>query len=312
MERQHDTNRIQLNQYFLHLGEELLGVNPNSGLATRMQAFRSNFKYDPARCAYIFLLIHTNVQLPSGYAPIHVLWTLYFLTTYVTERRLCFILKADRKTIRKFTWPTITAIAQLSPHFVSIAVVPNATNNKTILTSAFFKICWENRLIDDNGKAVKVTVDGTDFETIEYKPFNPGRLSHKLNRPGLRYEVALSIAKCYIVHINGPFICGEWSDLRIARNFLHSRLSPREYYLADSGYRCGNGPAIMRNALPQNERNMYDKLMARHETVNRRFKEFAILREKYRHEEAKHDEIFRCIAVLVQMDIASGHVSFQV
>ena len=164
----------------------------------------------------------------------------------------------------------------------------------------------------DNGRPVKVTVDGTDFETIEYKPFHPGRMSHKLNRPGLRYEVAVSIAKCYIVHINGPFLCGEWSDLRIARSFLHSRLLPHEYYLADSGYRCGNGPAITRHELPPNERRLYGKLMARHETVNRRFKEFAILREKYRHEEAKHDEVFRCIAVLIQIDIASGSISFQV
>ena len=153
-------------------------------------------------------------------------------------------------------------------------------------------------------------MDGTDFETVEYVPFNRGRRSHKLNRPGLRYEVAISVAKCHIVHINGPFLCGEWPDLRITRNFLHSRLGRDEYYLADAGYRCGNGPAITRNALPLHRQPTFDRLMARHETINRRFKEFAILGTKYRHEEEKHEDIFRCIAVLVQLDILHGHLVF--
>ena len=152
-----------------------------------------------------------------------------------------------------------------------------------------------------------MTVDGTDFETIEYSPFNPARRSHKINRPGLRYEVAISIATCYIVHINGPFLCGEWPDIRIARSFLHTRLAHDEYYLADAGYRCDYGPAITIDKLPENRHHEHKTLMARHETINRRFKEFAILGGRYRHEERKHGDVFRCIAVLVQIDIVSGH-----
>ena len=174
------------------------------------------------------------------------------------------------------------------------------------------KIRWENRLLRDGRRAAKVTVDGTDFLTVEYQPFNPGRKSHKFNGPGLRYEVAISISNCYIVHINGPFLCGEWPDIRIARSWLHSRLRPNEYYLADKGYRCGNGPAMMRNSLPPHRRATFDSLMARHETINRRFKEFAILGSRYRHEEEKHGEIFRCVAVLVQIDIEFGNLSFEV
>lgn len=174
------------------------------------------------------------------------------------------------------------------------------------------KICWENRLIGDNGRAAKVTVDGTDFETVEYNPFNPGRRSHKFNHAGLRYEVAISIAKCYIVHINGPFICGAWPDIRIARTCLHEMLEPNEYYLADSGYRCGRGPALTRDSLPPHRRSTFDRLMARHEIINRRFKEFAILGRRFRHEEEKHGDVFRCVAVLVQFDLAEGHVPFDV
>lgn len=174
------------------------------------------------------------------------------------------------------------------------------------------QIRWENRLIGDNGRAAKVTVDGTDFHTVEYTPFNPGRRSHKFNGPGLRYEVALSISNCYIVHINGPFLCGTWTDLGISREWLNTRLRPNEYYLADKGYRFHPSPAIMCDDLPRERRAEFRTLMARHETINRRFKEFAVLGSRYRHEEQKHGEIFRCIAVLVQIDIEHGNLSFEV
>lgn len=155
-------------------------------------------------------------------------------------------------------------------------------------------------------------MDGTDFETVEYFPFNPKRRSHKLNRAGLRYEVGISIATCYIVHINGPFLCGDWPDLRIARRWLHNRLNPTEFYLADSGYRSGTGPAVTRRAIPRERRPEYNALMARHETINRRFKEFAILGHKYRNEEEKHGEVFHCIAVLVQIELLFGGLKFEV
>ena len=73
----------------------------------------------------------------------------------------------------------------------------------------------------DTGRPTKITVDGTDFRTNEGQPFEPGRKSHKFNGPALRYEVALSIATGYIVHINGPFSAGHWQDLCVARNWLH-------------------------------------------------------------------------------------------
>jgi DDE superfamily endonuclease len=124
--------------------------------------------------------------------------------------------------------------------------------------------------------------------------------------------VAISISNCYIVHINGPFIAGSWPDLRIARSWLHSRLRPHEFYVADKGYKSAYGPAIMEKDVPQDRREEFRTIRARHETINRRFKEFGILGNTYHHEEEKHGEIFRCIAVLVQIDIEHGKLSFQI
>ena len=311
-------SQAELTQDFLKTGIEILGINPASSLKSILEIYRHNFKYSPSRCAFIYLHLIGHPLIPDEFGPKHLLWTLYFLLTYGTERRLCCIFKADRKTIRKYTWPTISAIATLAEDYVSCTDVEchrfglHLTGILTLELVSRTKIRWDKRLIGDDGRPAKVTVDGTDFETIEYSPFNPGRRSHKFNHAGLRYEVAISIAKCFIVHINGPFICGEWPDIRIARTCLHEMLEPDEYYLADSGYRCGRGPAITREALPPHQRSTFDRLMARHEIINRRFKEFAILGSRFRHEEEKHGDVFRCVAVLVQFDLEEGNVPFDV
>ena len=105
---------------FCKAGMDILQLNKHARLKTILQACQHNFKYSPSRCAYIFLSIRHDPLLPPGFEPKHLLWTLYFLLTYAPERRLCFILRADRKTIRKYTWPTISAIAHTLPRHVSL------------------------------------------------------------------------------------------------------------------------------------------------------------------------------------------------
>ena len=95
---------------------------------------------------------------------------------------------------------------------------------------------WENRYKEDNGSQCLVSVDGTDFEIQEPSPFSPKWFSHKFKGPGVRYEVAICIQTGEPVWINGPFPCGSWNDLRIARSALVDALDPGEYYLADGGW----------------------------------------------------------------------------
>ena len=111
---------VKLTRDFLTAGTTILGLDPRSKVTTLIELFRSNFKYSPSRCAFLFLRIVDNPVLPDAYEPKHLLWTLNFLLTYATERRMCCFLKADRKTIRKYTWPTICALASLSKQYVSL------------------------------------------------------------------------------------------------------------------------------------------------------------------------------------------------
>ena len=158
----------------------------------------------------------------------------------------------------------------------------------------------------DNGSPAKTSVDGTDFRTVEHTPFDSGRYTHKFHGPGLRYEIALALATGWIVWINGPFRCGNWPDLRIARSALHDMIPRGEFYLADCGYRARDTPVVTKNDIPANERDRMNKLMARHETVNTRFKDWGILLNRFDFAEEKHAVVFYAIAVITQIEIASG------
>lgn len=50
----------------------------------------------------------------------------------------------------------------------------------------------------------------------------------------------------------------------------------------------------------------------RHETLNRRFKQWQILSQRYRHDLNLHGKIFRAIAAITQIDIRAGNPPFQV
>ncbi|CAJ1966647.1 unnamed protein product [Cylindrotheca closterium] len=117
--------------------------------------------------------------------------------------------------------------------------IPRRIKPKHFLWTLFFLkhykvILWENRL--ESSAAAKVSVDGTDFRTVEYYPFDPRRCSHKFKCAALRYEVAIAIKTGFIVHVKGPFKAGTWTDKKIVKLELHGKLAPGEYYLADGGY----------------------------------------------------------------------------
>lgn len=157
-----------------------------------------------------------------------------------------------------------------------------------------------------------VSVDCTDISIKEPRPFSTSWFSHKLNGPGLRYEVAVSLKDGNIVWINGPFMCGLWPDLKIFRRDLQSFLDPNERVEADDGYKgepksCKT-PSEMCSMLEG--RRFRQRVRARHETINARLKKFGILEQRYRHNILQHGVIFRAVAVMIQLEIESGHPLF--
>ena len=156
--------------------------------------------------------------------------------------------------------------------------------------------------MNDNGSRCKITVDGTDFRILEPTPFNRKWFSSKFRGPGVRYEVGVCIQTGWIVWINGPFPCGGWPDLKIALNDLVHMFVGDERAVADSGYKGHehyfDTPWRFLDTDYQKSRKALAR--ARHECNNRRFKQWRILKEVFRHNVVKHGCVFMAVANIEQ------------
>lgn len=176
-----------------------------------------------------------------------------------------------------------------------------------------YKISFQNRFERSNGSECLITVDGTDFRIQEPQPFSTDWYGHKFNGPGLRYEVGVCIQTAWIVWVAGPYPCGKYPDLSIFRRNLEKRLLVGEKVLADGGYQDAHGGTTETpNGLRNFDQYMKQVARARHETINRRFKQFAVLNTTYRGDLTFHKYIMMAISNIVQIDIKYGSSPFDV
>ena len=160
-----------------------------------------------------------------------------------------------------------------------------------------------------------MTVDGTDCR-IRRQQGNPKSWhSHKFGGPGVRYEVAVCILTGFIVWVLGPFPCGDWPDVTIFRFALKQLLDENERVEADDGY-VGEDPLHVKAPASmvhdEKRRIMRSRVRSRHETVNKRLKQFKCLETVFRHDVQLHGMCFRACAVLTQLEIENGSPLFSV
>ena len=189
------------------------------------------------------------------------------------------MLGVSKPTFKKWVWLWIDSIAVYS--------------KKVIL--------WEkrNRNVPDNVWC-RASVDGTDFMTCEPFPFDKKWKSPKFKGGGLSYEVAISIYAGDIVWIYGP--CrGAKHDITMFRDALKDMLDEGEMVEADRGYRGDDKvrtPDDFEDIFEMGDKN---RIRARHESCNHRFKVWGILKQQYRHNTESHGVVFRAIAAITQM-----------
>lgn len=177
------------------------------------------------------------------------------------------------------------------------------------------QIRWEHRHKGGapyENNVAKVTVDGTDFRIEDPFPKDPGWYTRKFNGPGVRYEVGVCIGTGDIVAFNGPFMPGVNQDISIFRYKMKNMLEPEEKVVADKGYR-----GDLKVLTPLDARDLLHKramslARVRHETVNRRFKQWSILSQRYRHSLNQHSMVFRSILVLTQLSFNTGNPPWQI
>ena len=162
---------------------------------------------------------------------------------------------------------------------------------------------FENRKREDNLNDCLLSVDGTDFRLA--KKYSKRYYSYKFKKSGYRYEVGLCIKTGDICWWSGPYPPGDWNDNMIFNDALAKHLEEGERCEADKGYR-GSAPKFVKcpGGLedPDPEvQAMSARVRNRQETVNERFKNWAILTTPYRHYLPDHQTIFGAIVVLTQL-----------
>ena len=273
---------------FRRLGNEILKRKRQVASATEMIRFRATFGATPKIILTAWNLILSMTELMKGAKPVHLLWALMFMKLYCSEPVLATLAGAvHEQTFRKWSWYFVEQIANLQ----------------------YSVILWSNRFKSDIGNTCRVSVDGTDFQIYQWKPFWKGWFLHKFKGPGVRYEVGLCIQTGEIVWLHGPFPCGKWPDIKIFRRSLMHQLAAGEKVVADLGYR-GEPNHIV---TPSGEQDDITKsVRGRHETVNWQFKQWGVLHRVFRHQVSKHKDCFFAVAVMTELSLENGEPLFGV
>ena len=135
-----------------------------------------------------------------------------------------------------------------------------------------------------------------------------------MNGPGLRYEIALAIRSGLIVWINGPFPCGAYPDSLIFEMRLKDKLGENERVEADEGYKKFDPIHAVTPAYATGNarQELSNKVRARQETINRRFKQWNALGKRFRHDLDLHHVVFEAVAVITQLAILNGEKLFEI
>lgn len=185
-----------------------------------------------------------------------------------------------------------------------------------------YKILLDNRFKNDTGEDCLLSVDGVDFMIQEPYPYVRGIskvwFSPKFKGPGLRYEIGIVIKTGDIAWLHGPFPCGKHNDCTIFKNSLATYLTRNERVEADDGYRPSD-PGKVKSKSGHSSRNasegildLQNRVRARHETANKRIKQFAALSGIFRHDLKHHSDFVFAAAVITQIVIEMGEPLFQV
>jgi hypothetical protein len=108
--------------HFLLLTRQIASrVFGRKSIPTSYKDFLGNFGVSPTVCSDVW----RRANFKNGTQPIHILWALLFLFTYLTETLLCSLIGTARMTFRKWAWPVVQSISALGPDVVSFDKDPS-------------------------------------------------------------------------------------------------------------------------------------------------------------------------------------------
>ena len=167
------------------------------------------------------------------------------------------------------------------------------------------QVNWNQRLSSLKLYSCYASIDCTDVKIAEPWSFSHSWYSYKHNGAGLRYELAISLSG-QIVWANGPYKCKIHPDVMIIRDKLKLFLLPGENVISDRGYPDERCVSPNNSSLEGNE--LAALIRARHETANRRLKQFNVLRSTFRHQISKHSICFFAVVNTTALQLQQNHL----
>lgn len=219
----------------------------------------------------------------------YFLMSMHFLRRYPTEHERAAATGFHRDTCRDWTWYYVYRIQQLKHEVISFPA--------------------------DFGPDIWIlTVDGTHCWVHEpnHPEFSQDSeyYSHKYNKAGLCYELAMSLKESRLIWMNGPFKAGE-SDLQIFRNQgLRDKLrSMGKKGIADGGYHAEEDFDVL--SCPNNidsavVKKFKRRALKRQEKFNGMTKAFECLSSRFDHPIQRFAPCFEAVSVICQYQMRYG------
>ena len=129
----------------------------------------------------------------------------------------------------------------------------------------------------------------------------------------MTYEIALHLWKNRVIWFNGPFAPNDGGDRAIFVNEgLQDKIPDGKKVIADKIY-TGLEKVALHNSLDcQEVRDFKARARARQESINARLKSFGILKQRFRHQIAKHETFASAVMVLCIIAMENGSPLFDV
>ena len=163
-----------------------------------------------------------------------------------------------------------------------------------------------------NGPTFFLSVDGTHCPIEEPRPFSKIWSSHKLGqKPGVNYQVGLSIYESKVLWVYGPAPPGPLNDIAVFRDRLKHKIPDGKRVIGDEGYRGEPEYVSTKNNFdPRYMAEFKERVLARHESFNQRLKTFECLTTKFRHGISAHKWAFEAVCVIAIYDVENGFPLF--
>lgn len=292
--------------------KKLLGCSPTARLC------RLLFGLDLETIFAVWRALSSSNALRAfpSLAPVHLLWTLYFLRCYPLQAQLEKLLGVTSKTFNSHIWDMLKCLNRAIDSVRCIAF-----GFRSISLTCDCQIRWCDRRICVRPTSIAHFRASCIVDTTPYKICCPasrrdaGKFwnSH-YKQHCLKYEVAIMLdaARMKIVWVSGPF-AGSVHDLTIASTKFNNHLSlvrtlrqARETAVADKGY-IGSPQFVCppRGNMVHHHDGRSALLSHRWkvEAVNHRLKTWKILKMQFRHDLSKHQLCFMVVAKLVNLSL---------